>query len=911
MQLYQYSPMDAVVFEPNLARRKDVISEFLSESDVRPALCETLSFALLEWSQDVYNTQGSVSSKQLNSIVEVIVNGPSKEEDAIEEFDEYHMSLLSAVAELVLLDSSLSSQLTLISQSADVVIDVLFAELQDSAGVGDVSFLKDSEEEDAPIEKGKGFEFVMDHVQEVVKCLGKLEKLGIVEIASSGADSQIVRDNLLETSKIVNKDPSHTFLLINQLCRASHLIKSCGNVLSSGFWHELTATKSLLTDLRSRYLSTKKRTHKHDKGSRRGRHKESSQAVKKGIEMETNGEAGDNDENHRMAYPIAVSSIEKAQPGIIENLQIAASSGLNTALGGLVWNLLQPPIPIDPYPKCIKILKGAASALEVSALRAGQPNSSSDKKNVFQVANQLVMLANDRHQIEHVNALFPVYLAGDIFGNSSDAVYGSYTALQYCGIESVSTFVKLLMEQVLTDIQEDDEEFSEVPSSSLWHLFGTRSFHRGTCKVDIVQSVDGSMSIDNLASILKARKGGEIEFKNEMNVGIQTVREYYLIKGNSKESMRTAAEIFADDIIEHIRAFVVIGQSHVLENTDTRKKGGLILDIQVNHPDFMYKDKQKLLSRILSSYFLESASVQSHEDPFHRLLEKAAYSSISNGKTEQIVSILIAQEHPILGYVPVVKSIHLSYCDTVDVRVTSIPEEAHSQIFVDDVSALTWHNWFDKVSYPASCSEFIQHLTLSKSNSIERVNRNAQQLTSSLYTLRLFTKAYDSQTQLYMDTLRACTAVQDIRGIERIGKLLSSECYSSISKIMTSAILLEAFLDGKSIHIEQVLTTDMHGEMLKRLKLVLEGLIGNLKDILKQDWVYPLSRPIETFIHKSAHIKDTIMKGSFDYAVSHVKSVLMWGIECSNYISSAIEISSGEQVESILERIHATASVHN
>ena len=112
--------MDAVVFEPNLAKRKEMISEFLSQSHIGSALCETLSFALLEWSQDVYNTQNSVSARQLHQIIRVIVDGPGEgdeEEEEEEEFDEYHMSLLSAVVELVLLDCSLSSQIAVVSNS--------------------------------------------------------------------------------------------------------------------------------------------------------------------------------------------------------------------------------------------------------------------------------------------------------------------------------------------------------------------------------------------------------------------------------------------------------------------------------------------------------------------------------------------------------------------------------------------------------------------------------------------------------------------------------------------------------------------------------------------------------------------------------------------------------------------------
>ena len=116
-------------------------------------------------------------------------------------------------------------------------------------------------------------------------------------------------------------------------------------------------------------------------------------------------------------------------------------------------------------------------------------------------------------------------------------------------------------------------------------------------------------------------------------------------------------------------------------------------------------------------------------------------------------------------------------------------------------------------------------------------------------------------------------------------------------------MLLEAFLDGKSIHIEQMLTTDMHGEMLGRIKLVLEGMVKELKEVIRKDWASPIGRPIEVFLKNSEKIKNRILKGSFEFAVSHVKSVLLWGIECSNYISSAVDISTAEQIQDILERL--------
>ena len=100
-----------------------------------------------------------------------------------------------------------------------------------------------------------------------------------------------------------------------------------------------------------------------------------------------------------------------------------------------------------------------------------------------------------------------------------------------------------------------------------------------------------------------------------------------------------------------------------------------------------------------------------------------------------------------------------------------------------------------------------------------------------------------------------------------------------------------------------MLTTDMHGEMLGRIKLVLEGMVKELKEVIRKDWASPIGRPIEVFLKNSEKIKSRILKGSFEFAVSHVKSVLLWGIECSNYISSAVDISTAEQIQDILERL--------
>ncbi len=148
--------------------------------------------------------------------------------------------------------------------------------------------------------------------------------------------------------------------------------------------------------------------------------------------------------------------------------------------------------------------------------------------------------------------------------------------------------------------------------------------------------------------------------------------------------------------------------------------------------------------------------------------------------------------------------------------------------------------------------------------------------------------------------LRACIATQNREGTQFLGKVLSTECYTSIGGVMASAMLLEAFLDGKSVHIEQMLTTDAHGEMFRRIKLLLEGLVGSMSRAREQDWAAPLARPIDAFLQKAGDVKDTVMSGSFNFAVTHVKNVLMWGIECSNYVSSALEISSGERLEAIL-----------
>ena len=915
MQLYESSPMEAVVFEPNLARRKDVISDLLSRQEVGPALCETLSYALLEWSQDVYNTQSSVNPSQVHQIVRAIVEGhdPAEDEDEEFDFDENHMSLLTAVVELVLLDSSLASQLSVIASSAEVVLDILSAGLKESAG-DEVSFLMDADpaaqeqgnkpKGDKEIEdeikkevvntikkkvvKGKGFDFLMDHVQDIARCLGQLDQLGILELASSSDDSKIVGKSLSKTLDIVKENPGHAFLLMNQLYRAAHLIKSCSNILSLGFFHELRSANDLLLDVRSKYLQGSKKApskRKHRRGEKVDQDKGSDETGK--------GEGRSEDE--ATTYPLALSPVERAQPGIIEDLQIAANSGLELVLGGLIWSLLQPPIPVDPYPKCIKLLKGAASALELNGKNhVGEPETS-----VARAVNQLTMLGNDPDRAENVNPLFPVYLTRGTIGNtSSDVVYGSYTALQYCCLQSVSAFTSLLMEQILVDMLNDDGD--SAPSTHLWHFLGVVSFRRGTCNVDIVQSIDGSMSIGNL---MPSFRSGEAEGKRSAGLGLQTVCEYYLVRGNSGESMKEASVLFAKDVISHIRAYVTVGQSHVLENTEARRKGGLILDIQVNHPDFLYEDKQKLLRGILDSDLLKGIDVESHEDPFHKLLEKASYRSLGTGKTAQILSILVAQEHPTLGYIPVVKSIYLSYSGSQLGRDEGIPAEAHSQVFIDEASALTWHNWFDQASYNACRSEFIGSISQSKALGVDRDTRNAEQFTSSLYNLRMFTKGFDSQTQLFVDMLRACVASQETDGVEFLGNVLGLECLERISGIMTSAIPLQAFLDGKSIHLQQLLTTDMHGEMLKRVKTVLEDLIEAMRGTVDQDWAKPISRPIEIFLHKSKDIKDTIMRGSFDFAVSHVRSVLVWGIESSNYISSAIGISARERLESILDTL--------
>ncbi|QDZ24883.1 hypothetical protein HOP50_15g74260 [Chloropicon primus] len=913
LQLYsENSPMEAIVFEPNLAKRKDMMSEFMSLSEVRPALCEMLSYALLEWSQDVYNTQSSVSPNQVHQIMSAIVNGHSLEEDAVEEFDEYHMSLLSAVVELVLFDCSLSSQLSVISNSAEVVLDILSAELQDSAG-DEVSFLKETPPEgeetknaaDAreteikkevvdtmkkSVEKGKGFDYLMDHVKDIVNCLGQLDHLGILELVSSSDDSKIVRKSLSKTLDIVKENPRHAFLLMNQLYRASHLIKACSNVLSSGYFHELESTKRLLLDVRAKHLLARKKAPQHTR-RKQGKHEKLKDETGA---SETNGPPP-------MAYPLALSPMEKAQPGIIEDLRLAASSGLEVVLGGLVWHLSQPPVPLDPYPKSIKLLKGAASAFEM----AGSASREFSARDISQAANQLAMLGNDIDRAETMNSLFPVYLtAGSFGGSSSDLAYGSYTALQYCRLESVRAFTSLLMEQVLIHMDENEGDLDGGPISNLWHFLHPISFRKGACNVDIVQSIDGSMSVGNLLSPTQsAGEGGAA--REGFGMGLPTVCEYYLIRGTSSESMKDASVVFAEDVIRHIRAYVSVGQSHVLENTEVKRKGGLILDIQVNHPDFLYEDKQKLLSGILNSNFLKSVRVQSHEDPFHKLLVKASYDNVSANQTAQIVSILVAQEHPTLGYVPVVKNIYLSYSNSMAVRCESLPVEAHSQVFIDEASALAWHNWFDLTSYTATCSDFIANLRQSKALGVEKDLRNAEQFTSSLYNLKFFTKAFDSLTQLYIDTLRACISCQELEGILFLGKVLGSDCYAGVSKIIANAILLQAFLDGKSIHLEQLLTTDMHGEMLRRIKIVLDELIRDMDDVLEQDWALPISRPIEVFLHKSSEIRDTIMRGSFDFAVSHVKSVLLWGIESSNYISSAIDISAKERVESILDGLSA------
>ena len=917
--------MDAVVFEPNLAKRKEMISEFLSQSHIGSALCETLSFALLEWSQDVYNTQNSVSARQLHQIIRVIVDGPGEgdeEEEEEEEFDEYHMSLLSAMVELVFLDCSLSSQIAVVSNSAEVVLDILGAEMKDDDG-DEISFLRgtsspkkgdpEAEKKKAvarrrsihvietikrAVEKGNGFDFLMDHVHGIVKCLDHLDHLGILDLASSSEDSKIVGKSLSKTMGIVMEDPGHAFLLINQLYRAAHLIKACSNVLSTGFLLELNATKDLLMDVRSKYLSGRRKpSNKQDKKSKRT--KVGSGETKEGAENGGGGGGRGASEEVSPSYPLAVSPMEKAQPGILENLQRAANAGLEIVLGGLVWNILQPPIPVDPYPKCIKLLKGAASALEII------DSDSIPEKDVLRCSNQLTMLGND--QRIGTNPLFPVYLTIGGAGKASvDAVYGSYTALQYCGLESVRSFTSLLMEQVLGNMGEirEEEDMEETPLSNLWHFFAPKSFRRGSCNVDIVQSIDGSMSISGLALLSENRTketGGHGE--NLSSIGLRTVCEYYLVRGSSADGAREASAIFADDVIKHIRAYVAVGQSHVLENTIAKRKGGLILDIQVNHPDFLYEDKQKLLSKILNANYLKGASVRVQGDPFRHLLEKAGQESLSAGKTDQIVSILVAQEHPKLGYVPVVKSIYLSYASAYGGRAKAIPVEAHSQVFIDEVSALTWHNWFDRTSYNASCADFVRSLSRSRALGIEGDGRNAEQLTSSLYTLKFFSKAFDSLTQLYVDTLRACIACQEAEGIAFLSKVIGAECYASISRILTSTMLLEAFLDGKSIHIDQLLTTDMHGEMLRRIRLVFEDLVESIKDTLDQDWSFPNRRPIQIFLHKSPEIKDTIMRGSFDFAASHVKSVLMWAIECSNYVSSGINISCGDQVTHIMDRL--------
>ena len=114
--------------------------------------------------------------------------------------------------------------------------------------------------------------------------------------------------------------------------------------------------------------------------------------------------------------------------------------------------------------------------------------------------------------------------------------------------------------------------------------------------------------------------------------------------------------------------------------------------------------------------------------------------------------------------------------------------------------------------------------------------------------------------------LRACIATQNREGTRFLGKVLGTECYTSIGGVMASAILLEAFLDGKSVHIEQMLTTDAHGEMFQRIKLLLDGMVESLSRARRQDWASPLARPIDTFLQKSPDIKDTVMGGSFNFA---------------------------------------------
>ncbi len=64
-------------------------------------------------------------------------------------------------------------------------------------------------------------------------------------------------------------------------------------------------------------------------------------------------------------------------------------------------------------------------------------------------------------------------------------------------------------------------------------------------------------------------------------------------------------------------------------------------------------------------------------------------------------------------------------------------------------SALTWHNWFGKESYAASCASFLGRLSQANFTDGEGEKGSGEQRTSSLYLLNSFTKAFDSQTQLY------------------------------------------------------------------------------------------------------------------------------------------------------------------
>ena len=906
LTLFSNSPMDAAFFEPYLAKKKETIVRCLSSGDVPSTLLEMLSFSLLEWSQEAHNNGSMFDAELLQSdLVEAYKARPKK--------DAQDSGKLAMLPELVLLDSSIACQILSMAKSVDLFADVirfdsLASDAESSAASGKAGNSLSQMKEDIQKKDGEmhAVKVYLSQIAWIINYLESMEKCGISEVATSSEYLAHLKDILRRAIIPLQGNAKRITYLLDELYGISHAMKSCANVLLSGMLCELVSSTKEIAAVKQ---EEKDRVDLGKKGSKIADKQTTNRAPKDATEESralSKRPPDEAEEGRDRSFPTVLAAMQSIEPSLLPMIDSVARAGIEVALGGIIWEVTQPPVALDPYPKSLRLMKAAGASLSIFLANAvsGPKDSDAMLADFRDRGNQLLMATTlDSAGSKNVASVLPVYAATDPVHDEPCVVFGSYAALQYCHMESVTAMAKVIRIQSNGEGGDEGGTPYAANADALWNMEKVRTLHTGTCAIDVVQALDGAMTLQKLSSThtTNGMRTGRAPLSS--NLGMHVVNEYYLATALTDDAreMEDAVTAFALDVIMWISSSSNNEQSHVLK--DASRKGkvtALVLDIEINHVAFLQHKKERLLENILSSNFMQSATVQSESDPFRRNLQEAAMQILLERRDEPVIYVLIAQPHDEEGYVPLVKAVHLKYRSSKGGRPRRLPIEAHSQVFLDEASANVWHNWHAQESrgipYMASCARLFED-----SSALDKLQKYT--FLKSLSSMESMSKAIDWMTGRRMDLLRACIAAQDVRGVAVMSKELCLPHHAFLIALCNKAMLMMAFLRGDSIAISELMHSDLHDTILERLLAVFKSMVADLTAVVAQDWAAPVGQPLKAFLSSREEIERKLKQGSFQIVLDHVRSVLFFCLECAAYLSAGVEACLRPEMNKVIEKL--------